>query len=55
MPSATARFIASELNVAQPLRKGAKGKGVKVVQEWLCLNDFHVRIDRDFGWPPRRR
>ena len=30
-------------------KKGNKGKKVRLIQEWLCLHGFHIRIDGDFG------
>jgi hypothetical protein len=30
-------------------KKGSKGKKVKLIQEWLCLQDFHIMIDGIFG------
>lgn len=32
-----------------PLKRGAKGPGVRRVQEWLCLRGHPVAIDGDFG------
>lgn len=30
-------------------KKGSKRKKVRLIQEWLCLHGFHIRIDGDFG------
>lgn len=30
-------------------KKGSKGKKVRLIQEWLCLQGFHICIDGDFG------
>jgi len=32
-----------------PVSRGAKGKQVRLVQEWLCLHGFAVVIDGEFG------
>lgn len=31
------------------LKRGDSGPDVKRLQEWLCLHDFHVAVDGDFG------
>ena len=31
------------------VKKGSKGKKVRLIQEWLCLHGIHVVIDGDFG------
>lgn len=38
-----------EYHVFLPMDRGAKGKDVRLVQEWLCLQDCHVKIDGVFG------
>jgi hypothetical protein len=38
------------LHLEQSLRRGRRGDVVRLVQEWLCLNDFGVMIDGRFGW-----
>lgn len=38
-----------DLVLEKNLKKGSKGKQVKIVQEWLCLHDFNIAIDGDFG------
>ena len=30
-------------------KKGSKGKKVKLIQEWLCLQGFHIMVDGIFG------
>lgn len=32
------------------LRRGRRGDQVRLVQEWLCLHEFEVMIDGQFGW-----
>ena len=39
----------SDLELDRPYGKGDKGKKVRLVQEWLCLNGIHVAVDGDFG------
>jgi len=39
----------NDLNLETPLKKGAKHGQVKLVQEWLSLQNEHVAIDDDFG------
>jgi hypothetical protein len=42
----------SSPNVAKdklPVSRGAKGKQIRFVQEWLCLHGFAVVIDGEFG------
>lgn len=36
-------------NITGFVQKGNVGHDVKLVQEWLCLHDFRVGIDGDFG------
>ncbi|MFA6245111.1 MAG: peptidoglycan-binding domain-containing protein, partial [Candidatus Hydrogenedentales bacterium] len=36
-------------SITQDIKRGDKGKPVREVQEWLCLHDFQVGIDEDFG------
>lgn len=38
-----------QLTIDRPLTKGAKGKGVRAVQEWLGLQGIHTAIDSAFG------
>lgn len=38
-----------ELRFPGELKRGGTGPDVKRVQEWLCLNQMHVGIDREFG------
>jgi hypothetical protein len=39
----------SELDLLAETRRGDQGAAVKRVQEWLCLQDFGVKIDSSFG------
>ena len=39
----------TELTLPQPIARGAKGKRVRCIQEWLGLNHFNVKIDGDYG------
>lgn len=39
----------SDLELDKTYRKGSKGKKVRLIQEWLCLNDIHVAVDGAFG------
>lgn len=39
----------NELVLGRFLQKGSKGKRVRLIQEWLCLNNIHVCVDGDFG------
>jgi hypothetical protein len=32
------------------LRRGRRGDQVRLVQEWLCLHEFEVMIDGQYGW-----
>ncbi len=41
--------LPSEYSVSLPIRRGMKGKSVKLVQEWLSLHGFSVKLDSDFG------
>ena len=38
-----------ELTFPGPTKKGDRGNAVKLAQEWLCLHDFHLKIDGSFG------
>lgn len=38
-----------ELTLGKTLKRGSKGKKVKIVQEWLCLNNINLAIDSSFG------
>jgi peptidoglycan hydrolase-like protein with peptidoglycan-binding domain len=40
----------SMLHLEQNVRRGRRGDVVRLIQEWLCLNDFGVMIDGRFGW-----
>lgn len=48
-PQALASWIQDELSLGRSLERGAKGEAVRKIQEWLCLHDFGVWIDGDFG------
>lgn len=37
------------LHLDQTLRRGRRGDTVRLVQEWLCLNDCDVMIDGQYG------
>lgn len=37
------------LHIDHVLRRGRRGDAVRLVQEWLCLNDCDVMIDGQFG------
>lgn len=39
----------TDLKLTKPIQKGDKKGQVKLVQEWLYLNDERVAIDADFG------
>jgi len=39
----------SDLVLDKDYKKGMKGKKVRLIQEWLCLHDYHIVIDGDFG------
>lgn len=38
-----------DLKLSKPLQKGDKKGQVKLIQEWLSLNDEKIAIDNDFG------
>jgi hypothetical protein len=38
------------LHVDTTFRRGRRGEQVRLIQEWLCLNDFDVMIDGQYGW-----
>ena len=39
----------ADLRCDAPKKRGSKGARVKLVQAWLCLHDFKVVVDGDFG------
>jgi peptidoglycan hydrolase-like protein with peptidoglycan-binding domain len=39
----------ADLRLDLPKKRGSKGGRVKLVQAWLCLHDFKVVVDGDFG------
>jgi putative peptidoglycan binding protein len=39
----------SDLELQQPCRRGDKQGQVRLIQEWLCLQGQHIKIDGDFG------
>ena len=39
----------ADLKLDAPKKRGSKGGRVKLVQAWLCLHDFKVVVDGDFG------
>jgi peptidoglycan hydrolase-like protein with peptidoglycan-binding domain len=42
-------WVRKELRLVQPLQRGATGKAVQRVQEWLTLNGIAVVVDGQFG------
>lgn len=38
------------LHINDTFRRGRRGEGVRLIQEWLCLNDCDVMIDGQYGW-----
>lgn len=38
-----------DLELDKEYQKGSKGEKVGLIQEWLCLQGYHTRIDKDFG------
>ena len=50
VPSPLATASDSMLHLEQNVRRGRRGDIVRLVQEWLCLNDFGVMIDGRYGW-----
>ena len=38
-----------ELEFVKAMKRGEKSKLIRLAQEWLCLNDFSVVLDGDFG------
>jgi hypothetical protein len=41
--------VMNDLTLEQPCRRGDKQGQVRLIQEWLCLQGWHVKIDGDFG------
>ena len=41
--------VPEDLAFERPYRRRESGRRVRLVQEWLCLHGFHVKIDGDFG------
>lgn len=39
----------SDLTLDKNYKKGNRGKKVRLIQEWLCLNGLGVCVDREFG------
>jgi hypothetical protein len=39
----------SELTLDKIYKKGSRGKKVRLIQEWLCLQGLGLKIDGDFG------
>jgi hypothetical protein len=39
----------SDLTLEKTLKRGERGKQVRLVQEWLCLHGVHTSIDGGFG------
>lgn len=42
-------WIRKELELDREYRRGDRGAKVKIIQEWLCLHDFKLVIDSQFG------
>jgi hypothetical protein len=40
----------TQLNLDTTYRRGRRGDQVRLIQEWLCLNEFDVMIDGQYGW-----
>lgn len=38
-----------DLSLEKDYKRGNRGKKVRLIQEWLCLNGFGVCVDGDFG------
>jgi peptidoglycan hydrolase-like protein with peptidoglycan-binding domain len=45
----TTKASEGELQSPGEIERGDHGGDVKRVQEWLCLHEIHVGIDKDFG------
>jgi hypothetical protein len=41
--------VVEDLVLDRPYKRRDSGRKVRLIQEWLCLHGFHVRIDGDFG------
>jgi len=39
----------SDLTLERNYKKGERGKKVKLIQEWLCLNNINIPVDGNFG------
>ncbi len=42
-------MVTSDLTLTQKLKRGSRGREVRLVQEWLTLHGLQVAIDGDFG------
>lgn len=42
-------WVKKELTLDKTYALGDNGPKVKIIQEWLCLHDQHIRPDGDFG------
>jgi hypothetical protein len=47
--TALSAWIGREISVTLPVKKGARGKPARRVQEWLCLHGQRLSIDEDYG------
>lgn len=45
----TTKWAERELQFLGEVKRGDNKTAVKRVQEWLCLHEIHVGIDKDFG------
>src|SRR5215213_2760529 len=43
------RWLRSDYTFTTPQERGERGKRVKLIQEWLILNDLQIVADGDFG------
>lgn len=41
--------IPSEYSIIIPQERKSTGRAARLIQEWLCLNGFNIRIDGDYG------
>jgi Putative peptidoglycan binding domain len=44
-----ASWIRKEIQIEEPLGRGARGQAAKRIQEWLNLHNMGIDIDGDFG------
>jgi len=41
--------VPTEYSILLPVKRGMKGRDVRVIQEWLCLHDCKTATDSDYG------